>query len=158
MLTGLIGRIAGHRVPLYQPTIAALAAVMMVVLIRPEQPVREKVIYRTVAASIAPVDTDEIVRRVIDSLRDELERPAPVEVRTVIVHDGGRREKPGVASREQPALRDTAEPRERDAAPRGNMFVGLANLRQLEIQRRGKNLAEDSAGSRFMVASTPEKF
>jgi hypothetical protein len=156
VLGGFLGSIAGYRVPLYQPTLAALAAIMVVFLVRPEpreQPVRERVIYRTVAAAVAPVDTEEIVRRVVDSLRGELERPARVEVRTVVVHDGRRED----SSKSALAPRDSAEPRQ-DAPPRGNMFVGLANLKQLEIQRRGKNLAEDSAGSRFMVTSVPDKF
>jgi hypothetical protein len=154
LLGGFLSGIASYRVPLYQPTLAALAAIMVVFLVRPEPregPARERVIYRTVAASVAPVDTEEIVRRVVDSLRGELERPA--QVRTVVVHDGRR----GDSSKSALAPRDSAEPRQ-DAAPRGNMFVGLANLRQLEIQRRGKNLAEDSAGSRFMVTSVPDRF
>ncbi len=157
---GAIARVARYRVPVYQPVTGALAVFAMLLLLHGatlEPQPRERIVYREIAAPPAVVDTDEIVRRVVDSLKEELERPAQVEVRTVVV----RSERPATpASSPQESAADTAERRARrpSAAATENRFVGLANLPQLDAQRRGKNLAEDSAGSKFMVSTVQDRF
>jgi|GEM_PF-2568466 len=157
---GALARAARYRVPVYQPVTGALAAFAVLLLLHGatlEPQPRERIVYREIAAPAAAVDTDEIVRRVVDSLKEELERPAQVEVRTVVVRSDRPATAPGSP---EESTADTAERRARrpSAAATENRFVGLANLPQLDAQRRGKNLAEDSAGSKFMVSTVQDRF
>ena len=83
------------------------------------------------------------------------------EMRAMMAHERRRaaREEQ-LARREAPERRKETTPRETPSdAPSGapqivagpNRFVGLANLSQLDVQRRGKSLREDSAYGQFGV-------
>lgn len=95
------------------------------------------------------VDTDAIVRRVVDSLRGEMQRES----------EKTRRSLEGVTRKSIERVakniyggnaRPLESPLQNDGA------VGLENLTQLQYQQRGKSLADDGMSTRFGDTATSE--
>lgn len=94
------------------------------------------------AGDQATIDTDAIVRRVVDSVRSEMQREAAIT----------RRSLEGVTkkSMERVAQRFNDGGRKPLHSPMQNDVAGgLENLTQLQYQQRGKSLADDGVVGRF---------
>lgn len=163
-----LGDLLSYRVPAYTSIAGFAAALVLAVMLGQSRLddwpiVQERIVYVPAGDThLVEIDKEEIVRRVTDSLKAELARK-PVE---------------------QPALRASSEPTAHPARPQkrsrnrasqpdtesaqqtpspvspstGNQFVGLANLPQLDVQKRGKNLAEDSNSRQFRWSAARDSF
>jgi len=155
-----IERLLTYRVPIYQPTLLALAAIVVILAWRgfDEREIAavagERVVYvpvhdtvvRTAGYEEREIDEELIAQRVVDSLMRELERRG--RERGGSVRSRSARREPIGETR--PDFADAADTGRGVAA--SNRYVGLDNLPRLQSQRRGKTLAEDSGATRF---STP---
>jgi hypothetical protein len=149
-----------YRVPAYTAAAGfALALVLAVLLgrstVRQQPVVQERIVYvPAVDTQSVDMEKEEIVQRVTDSLKEELRKQFAVQPARLPVR-ARRPNRMNIAT--QPA---STVPVLRAAAPAtsGNRFVGLANLPQLDVQKRGKNLAEDSAFSRFRRTAVRDSF
>ena len=162
----LLARLLEYRVPAYQPALLAAAMVVLFLLWRPQsQPpvqipvVQEKVVYMPVAdtgardAEYERLDREQIVQEVTDSLLRELDRRERKEGRLASRSERTRRP---VA--EKPPHSDENDSRSHEAIDaRANVYVGLANLPQLDVQRKGKTFAEDSGAARFNASVIGER-
>jgi hypothetical protein len=162
-----LGDLLGYRVPAYTAVAGfATAIVLAVMLGRADvaQPpvVRERIVYMPASQTrLVAADREEIVRRVTDSLKAELAKESdarpPMRVATAPVRSP-RHGNRGAGVRHAPG---SASPR--PAAPTSpiasdNQFVGLANLPQLDLQKRGKTLAEDSSFRQFGWSAARDSF
>jgi hypothetical protein len=159
-----LARVVGFRIPAYQALLAMAAVVAVMFLFRdepnlplPSQPVvRERVVYMQLAASSSTaISRDAIVHEVIDSLRAEFQKQqAAMKPQRVVWRERRRTQRDSTpASPKQMARRNTTPQPDRE-----NQFVGLANLPQISVQKRGKSLAEDSAFSRFSTTMRRDTF
>ena len=162
-----LARILTWRMPAYQAAIGAAALAGLALLLVPRElshapgagpsdapRIVERIVRVPVRDTVmARADEEATIRRITDSVREEM--------RAMMAHERRRaaREEQ-LARREAPERRKETTPRETPSdAPSGapqivagpNRFVGLANLSQLDVQRRGKSLREDSAYGQFGV-------
>jgi hypothetical protein len=159
-----LARVVGFRIPAYQAALGMAALVVVMFLFRdepsiprPSQPVvREKIVYmQPTAPSSTAISRDAIVREVIDSLRAEFQKQqAAITTQRVAWRERRRtsRDTTPASPRQMTRRNMTSQP------DRENQFVGLANLPQISVQKRGKTLAEDSAFSRFSTTMRRDTF
>ncbi len=166
----LLAQLLEYRVPAYQPALLAAAMVVLFLLWRPQQQppvqvpvIQEKMVYMPVAdtgvrdAEYERLDREQerqkIVQEVTDSLLRELDRR---ERKGERLASRGERTTRRAAGRPLPA--DQNDNRSHDAIDsRPNVYVGLANLPQLDVQRKGKTFAEDSGAARFNASVIGER-
>jgi hypothetical protein len=161
-----LARAVGFRIPAYQAALAMGAVIVMMFMFRDEptlpqptqMPVRERVVYvQPAASSSTAISREAIVREVIDSLRAEFQKKqAAMKPQRVVWRERRRSQRDSTpAEPRQMTRRNVAPQPEPD---RDNQFVGLANLPQISVQKRGKTLAEDSAFSRFSTTMRRDTF
>ena len=141
-----------RRIPLSYSAAAVVAAVAATLfLYRPSEPAPvQKIVYverpvavpqpiaqADIAAPVQPA-VDSAVRKAVDGVRRHTgTRPAPVGA---VIRDTALRAVASVANTVATTL---------PGAPR-NEYIGLGNLPQLNVQARGRTLAEDSSLSRLV--------
>lgn len=163
----LLSRVLSWRLPAYQAAIGAAAFAGLALLLIPRELTHTpgagpsdapRIVERIVRVPVhdtlmARADEEATIRRITDSVREEM--------RTMMARERRRAAREGELARRAAPDR-TKEPSARETpadAPSGapqivagpNRFVGLANLSQLDVQRRGKSLREDSAYGQFGV-------
>jgi hypothetical protein len=158
----LLGRILSWRMPAYQAALGAVAIAALVFLLRPAAPqVPTHIVERIVQVPVQTHDTvrvqtldDATIRRITDSAREEM-RALLAATRREESHRALRTGRDVTVQSPAPNDREPEQEQPASASPQSsgrNRFVGLANLPQLDVQKRGKSLAEDSAFNRFAVS------
>lgn len=152
-----LGDLLSYRIPLYQPAAALglLLVIAGVYLMGREEGMRDRIVYLPTPAAgvqepVVQIDTEAIVQRVVDSLKEEFARSAESSpVRAVSAQRLEKRpRRRGVDSALRASDGRKNGPRSATTAE-DNRFVGLGNMPQLDRQRRGKSIAEDSTIDRF---------
>jgi hypothetical protein len=163
-----LARLLHYRIPAYQPALLAVALLLFFVIWRPQPAVQEKIVYLPATDTATRVadqgngdqiagsaidraeeklDREKIVQEVVDSLTRELDRRERKESRMAALR--ARSERRGAAGDEQLRADENGEQDQRRSDAPANAYVGLANLPQLDVQRKGKTFAEDSGAARF---------
>lgn len=149
-----------YKIPVWQTATVGVAALAIALVLpqheQPVQPPEPRVVYVQAAepAAAVHIDKEDIIQRVVDSLKDELTQQIRVQVA-----------KEYHTERHRAFLRDTAREivtavlrsMEENGVVGVNNFVGLDNLSQLGVQKKGRTLAEDSSLSRFVVTAASER-
>ncbi len=158
-------RMLRYRMPAYQ-TLALTSVLLAVIawMYTSNSDSSERIVYRTEPSregtSLSPttnqasVDTDAIVRRVVDSVRSEMQRES----------EKTRRSLEGVTKISMERMATNLKLTSGNAnnakllqSPLPNDdAVGLKNLTQLHYQQRGKSLADDGVASRFNYTAMSE--
>lgn len=159
----LLARLLEYRVPAYQPALLAAAMLVLFLVWRPqpgsvvpaEEAVHEKIVYVPVVDTAVRgednendrLDREKIVQEVTDSLLRALDQRERKGGRVASLKSRDVRQAP-VA--DMPVRYSDGDERNREGLDaHSNVYVGLANLPQLDVQRKGKTFAEDSGAARF---------
>ncbi|MDB5033916.1 MAG: hypothetical protein JWQ98_1157 [Chlorobi bacterium] len=166
---GLV-RIFAHRVPAYQVAVAAMTIAGLVIMFgrngRMAVP-RDRIVYvRTTDTAARNNELEATLENVVDSLRDELRRSRESDNKAVrlasatSISPRRARQEGGAPERVPMAQRQVIMSSNRvlEHQPGRNQYVGLDNLPGLEIQKRGRTLAEDSSLSSFTATSDGRRF
>lgn len=147
-----------YRFPVWQAATMAIVALAAVVwLPQWERATTEKpprVVYVRAAEHRAHIDEDSIVQRVVDSLKEELTQQIRIQVAKEYQIESNRMLLRDTAREIVTAVLKSMEIHESSGE---NNFVGLGNLPQLDIQKKGRTIAEDSSLSKFTVTAVSEQ-
>lgn len=151
--------VATYKLPVWH-TAAVGVAVLVGVLLLPQkhqqtaQEAAPRVVYVQAAEPTAHLDKEEIVQRVVDSLKEELTQQIRVQVAKEYQTEHHRALLLDTAREIVSAVLKSMETHHHEGV---NNFVGLDNLPQLDVQKKGRTLAEDSSLSRFVVTAASER-
>lgn len=147
-------RILTYRLPAYQLAAAVVVTIAAVLLLNkpaaqtpPQMP---QVVYIEAKQPVAQIDREELIQRVVDSLKEDLSRE---------IHAGASRRVGGRIARRDTAqnIYPAADRRVTTQERPDNIFIGLGNLPQLSVQKKGRTLAEDSSLSKFTTTVRDER-
>lgn len=155
-VTARLTKILTYRLPAYQLAAAVVVAIAAVLLLgrAPEPGVQQappQIVYIEAKEPTVQIDREELIQRVVDSLKEDISRELRSEATTRRTHrrithrDTVRDVRPVAAGQSEVDIRQ------------GNVFIGLGNLRQLDAQKKGRTLAEDSSLSKFMTPVHDER-
>jgi hypothetical protein len=150
-------KILTYKLPAYQLAAAVVVAIAAVLLLNradvQTSSQMPQVVYIEAKQPVAQIDREELIQRVVDSLKEDLSREFHAGAATVR-RTGNRFVHRDTAQDVYPASDTRIATQE--ARP-NNVFIGLGNLPQLGVQKKGRTLAEDSSLSKFMTTVRDER-
>lgn len=150
-------KILTYRLPAYQLAAAVVVTIAAVLLLNrtdmqtPAQ--MPQVVYIEAKQPVAQIDREELIQRVVDSLKEDLSREFHTSASTAR-RAGNRVIRRDTAQDIYPVADRRVSTQE--VRP-DNVFIGLGNLPQLGVQKKGRTLAEDSSLSKFMTTVRDER-
>lgn len=142
--------IANFKIPVYQ--IAAVFALFLFWNMYSQKGVQPQIVY-------VKADEKAIAQRVSDSIREELQNELRAEIQNVVLKETPvrtvviREVQPKIAE-EKTLLKEVLKTEKERIAEAPNMFVGLRNFENVDAQKRGKTLAEDTSAMKFVTTAT----
>jgi hypothetical protein len=142
--------VVNFKIPAYQ--IAAVFALFMFWNMYSQKGLQPQIVY-------VKADEKAIAQRVADSIREELQNELRAEIQNVVLKETPVRtvvirEVVPKIGEEKTLIKEVLKTEKERVTEAPNMFVGLRNFENVDAQKRGKTLAEDTSAMKFVTTAT----